>query len=49
MDKTKSPNFNLPINIMQLVIGRPTKKLHDSFTVHFEAKNSYSVPTYFFL
>ena len=28
---------------------RPTKKLHDSFTVHFEAKNSYSVPTYFFL
>ena len=26
-----------------------TKKLHDSFTVHLEAKNSYSGPTYFFL
>ena len=26
-----------------------TKKLHDSFTVHLEAKNSYSCPAYFFL
>ena len=31
------------------IIGHPTKKLHDSFTVHFEAKNSYSCTAYFFV
>ena len=31
------------------IIGRPTKKLHNLFTVHFEAKNFWSGPAYFFV